>query len=89
MPLYEYFCQHCGEAFDDDFSPLLDYYICKHCGEITFNPKIYSGEKYPGVYWFCDKCNVLLNTQYGFRDNCKKWKCKSCGYKNYIDEKHM
>ena len=40
---------------------------------------------YPGIDWFCDRCGALLNSQPGFDDHHKIWKCRRCGYKNLID----
>lgn len=41
-------------------------------------------ERFPGVGWFCDKCNANLNIQSGFDDHKYVWKCTECGYKNSI-----
>lgn len=85
------FCQNCGNIISNqpEFSDECDYCVCKKCGEYSFNPRIYSGERYPGVYWFCDNCNDLLNKQKDFKDSCEKWRCKRCGYINLIDSDHF
>lgn len=42
------------------------------------------GKRFPGINWYCDHCNALLNFQPGFDDHHYVWKCKECGYKNSI-----
>lgn len=44
------------------------------------------GERFPGIDWFCDKCNAYLNYQTGFNDHHYVWKCTMCGYKNSISK---
>lgn len=41
-------------------------------------------ERFPGIDWYCDRCNAYLNYQSGFDDNHYVWKCTECGHKNSI-----
>ena len=41
-------------------------------------------ERFPGIEWYCDRCNACLSDQPGFDDHKYTWKCKECGYKNSI-----
>lgn len=52
-------------------------------------------ERFPGIDWYCDRCNAYLNNQDGFDDHKYTWKCTECGHKNsisadniYISEDH-
>ncbi len=46
-------------------------------------------ERFPGIDWWCDKCNASLNQQTGFDDHCDIWKCTECGYRNRISEEEI
>ena len=41
--------------------------------------------RYPGIEWYCDRCESHLNSQDGFTDRNPVWVCKECGYENRID----
>ena len=41
-------------------------------------------ERFPGIEWFCDRCNACLSNQNGFDDHRYVWKCTECGHKNSI-----
>lgn len=41
-------------------------------------------ERFPGIDWYCDRCNACLNDQSGFDDHHYVWKCTGCGHKNSI-----
>ena len=41
-------------------------------------------ERFPGIDWYCDRCNAYLNDQPGFDDHYYVWKCTECGHKNSI-----
>ena len=41
-------------------------------------------ERFPGIVWFCDRCNACLSDQPGFDDHHYVWKCTECGHKNSI-----
>ena len=41
-------------------------------------------QRFPGIKWYCDRCNSLLSDQTGFDDHHYIWKCTKCGYKNSI-----
>lgn len=41
-------------------------------------------ERFPGIDWYCDRCNAYLNDQPGFDDHHYVWKCTECGHKNSI-----
>ncbi len=41
-------------------------------------------ERFPGIEWFCDRCNACLSDQPGFDDHHYVWKCTECGHKNSI-----
>lgn len=49
---------------------------------------IYTGSdldrRFPGVEWYCDRCGEYLNIQSGFDDHLHEWRCRNCGYVNYI-----
>lgn len=84
----EHYCLNCEATLDDQsgFSPDLDYWTCMECGERTYNPDIYSGDRFEGVYWHCDDCGALLNTQYAFTDLEDTWVCEVCGHENTISK---
>ncbi len=46
-------------------------------------------ERFPGIDWYCDNCDALLNAQKGFDDHKYIWKCKECGYKNSISNDNI
>lgn len=41
--------------------------------------------RYPGIEWYCDRCEAHLNEQEGFTDRDPIWVCTACGYENRID----
>lgn len=41
-------------------------------------------ERFPGIDWYCDRCNSYLNIQPGFDDHHSVWECTECGYRNSI-----
>ena len=41
-------------------------------------------ERFPGIDWYCDRCNAYLNDQPGFDDHHYVWKCTECGHKIII-----
>ena len=41
-------------------------------------------ERFPGIEWFCDRCNASLSNQPGFDDHRYTWKCTECGHNNSI-----
>lgn len=47
------------------------------------------GERFPGIDWYCDRCNAQLNIQPGFDDHKYVWKCTKCGYKNSISRDNI
>lgn len=46
-------------------------------------------ERFPGIDWYCDRCNALLNAQPGFDDHHYVWECTECGYKNSISSDNI
>lgn len=44
----------------------------------------YREPRFPGIDWYCDRCNAFLNGQSNFDDHHYIWKCTACGYKNSI-----
>ena len=46
-------------------------------------------ERFPGIEWFCDRCNSCLSDQDGFDDFRYVWKCTECGYKNSISSDNI
>ena len=40
--------------------------------------------RYPGIEWYCDRCEAHLNEQEGFTDRDPIWVCTACGYENRI-----
>lgn len=81
-------CPYCRENLlnQDYFNERKFLHKCVNCGKTSYNPLIYSGEKYKDIYWHCDKCNSLLNSQKNFNDRCGKWECTRCGFINKIEE---
>ncbi len=57
--------------------------------EGTYESYYYEGDdldrRFPGIDWYCDRCEDYLNDQPGFDDHLPVWKCTRCGYKNCID----
>lgn len=47
------------------------------------------GDRFPGIDWWCDRCNALLNEQDGFDDHKYTWVCTECGYKNSISRTNI
>ncbi len=41
-------------------------------------------QRYPGIEWYCDRCEAHLNEQKGFTDINPIWVCTACGYENRI-----
>ena len=60
------------------------YWRCADCGY-----KMSRFEKRFGVMWFCDKCDIYLNTQPGFNTKEGTWVCKNCGYKNDVTKNNI
>ena len=48
-----------------------------------------SGERFPDIDWFCDRCNANLNFQPGFDDHKYLWQCTECGFKNSISSTNI
>lgn len=46
-------------------------------------------ERFPGVDWWCDRCDAHLNEQEGFDDHNYTHKCTECGYKNSISKDNI
>ena len=46
-------------------------------------------ERFPGVWWYCDRCNASLDEQPGFDDHYDTWTCRECGYRNTISEEDI
>lgn len=42
-------------------------------------------KRFPGIEWYCDRCNERLDLQEGFHDFVHIWKCANCGFKNRIE----
>jgi len=51
--------------------------------------RVDNNKKYPGVKWYCDKCNDYLNKQEGFNDYLGTWKCQRCGFVNIISDQNI
>lgn len=47
------------------------------------------GERFPGIEWYCDRCDANLNKQQGFDDHKYIWKCTKCGHKNSISRDNI
>ena len=62
---------------------------CPQCGKRYYDPNVYNGEKFKGVYWHCTGCNSLLNIQKNFNDKNGVWFCSECGFKNIINESNI
>lgn len=46
-------------------------------------------KRFPGIDWYCDRCNAFLNVQDGFDDHHYVWKCTECGYKSSISSSNI
>ena len=46
-------------------------------------------QRFPGIYWFCDKCNYRISDDPSFDDNIGLFKCPICGHINWIDESQI
>ena len=46
-------------------------------------------ERFPGIDWYCDKCDAFLNSQPGFNDHKYTWICTNCGHKNSISRTNI
>lgn len=42
-------------------------------------------KRFPGIEWYCDRCQARLDTQEGFHDFVHVWKCTNCGFRNRIE----
>ena len=42
-------------------------------------------KRFPGIEWYCDRCQARLDTQKGFHDFVHVWKCTNCGFRNRIE----
>ena len=84
-------CARCGALLNkqEGFNPNAFIHECRACGAKQYDPDIYQGERFKGVYWHCNRCNALLNTQSGFRDIYDSWKCTGCSYENRISENEL
>lgn len=55
----------------------------------TYEEDFYEGDdldkRFPGIEWYCDRCEARLDHQQGFDDHLRVWKCTRCGYKNPIE----
>ena len=80
----EYYCTHCDAILNRQFgfNPEKVYWFCKKCDMLMTAEWTYDGERFPGIFWFCDnnKCEACLSIQEGFNDLNDIWKCKKCGY---------
>lgn len=89
----EYYCTFCDAILNKQFgfNPDEGYWFCKKCDMLMTAEWTYDGERFPGVYWFCDnnKCNSCLSIQNGFNDLNDIWKCKECGYNCEITLKNI
>ncbi len=47
------------------------------------------GERFPGIQWYCDICDAILNNQPGFDDHLSAWQCRKCGYINLLTESEI
>lgn len=45
--------------------------------------------RFPGIDWWCDRCDAFLNDQENFDDHHYVWKCTECGYKNSISSANI
>jgi len=50
---------------------------------------LYDGDIFPGVMWYCEQCEELLNKQDGFYDYCNEWTCTECYHTNPISEEKI
>ena len=46
-------------------------------------------DRFPGIDWYCDRCNSYLNNQTGFDDSKYIWPCIECGHKNSISSNNI
>ena len=83
---FETFCTNCGADLEsqEGFDAENDVWFCTECGTLLVGSNVYSGERYPDIYWFCDSCDACLSCQEGFSDLNDVWVCTACGYENQI-----
>ncbi len=82
----EVYCPNCNYIFiNHQEMETNQFFVCPRCNIKLYNPHIYSGERFKDVYWYCDGCNSLLNSQRNFNDRRGIWFCSECGYKNIIE----
>ena len=62
--------------------------ICRNKCNGTKRSDIMS-ERFPGIDWYCDRCNSYLNSQSGFDDHNYTHKCEDCGHKNSISKTNI
>lgn len=60
----------------------LDSFELDYLGEVH-------SERFPGIQWYCDKCDAILNNQPGFDDYLSAWQCRKCGYINLLAESEI
>ncbi len=52
---------------------------------------VYAGDdldrRFPGIWFYCDCCEAVLNEQENFDDHLEYWQCRSCGFVNEINER--
>ena len=75
--------------FRADFSLISDQSISSSDESDEEIEYVYEGndmeKRFPGIEWYCDRCNERLDTQEGFHDFVHVWKCTNCGYRNRIE----
>lgn len=86
-----YWCTKCGAILNDYscFNPNNPFCDCPNCGARMFDPKVYQGERFKGVFWHCKECEALLNIQEGFRDIYGNWKCTVCSSVNNLAKEEI
>ncbi len=45
--------------------------------------------RFPGIVWYCDRCNDCLSEQDNFYDYCYVWECTNCGWENIISSESI
>ena len=97
-PAYAFAWLLLGALLRGEISRLVLRYTCDFCAFSeaaslpdmdTYTESYYEGDdldrRFPGIEWYCDRCEDRLDLQPGFDDHLRVWKCTRCGYKNPIE----
>jgi len=55
----------------------------------SFLDKVFAFTDDKGYDWYCDKCGVKMNNQYGFTATDDEWTCTECGHVNDVSDEYI